>query len=141
MSALDAVRTAECLFYHRQWDIMYWAVDLHGTLLHSSYDNTDLTPQYYPHAKETMALLSREPRFKFILYTCSYEENIKELIRLMGEDCIRFDFINDNPEAENTKYGDFRKKPYFNVLLDDKAGFDPHTEWLEIFNFYTGLIK
>jgi len=29
----------------------------------------------------------------------------------------------------NSDLGYYDKKPYFNVLLDDKAGFDPATEW------------
>jgi len=38
--------------------------------------------------------------------------------------------VNENPEVLNLKYGCYDKKPYFNVVFEDKAGFDPMTDWL-----------
>ena len=35
----------------------------------------------------------------------------------------------DEEEAENTKHGYFEDKPYMNILLEDKAGFDSETDW------------
>lgn len=40
--------------------------------------------------------------------------------------------VNSNPDEKDTKTGDFSKKFYFNILLDDRAGFQPETDWLEI---------
>ena len=34
-------------------------------------------------------------------------------------------YFNENPEIPSTATGDFSMKPYFNVLLDDKAGHRP----------------
>jgi hypothetical protein len=42
---------------------------------------------------------------------------------------IHVDHYNCNPDEKNTPYADFSLKPYFNILIDDKAGFDPNTDW------------
>lgn len=36
---------------------------------------------------------------------------------------------NENPECGNTDYADFTTKPYFNILLDDKAGMEMNSDW------------
>ena len=56
-------------------------------------------------------------------------------IKNLSEYNIKIDFFNNNPEAKNTEYGDFTVKPYYNILLDDKAGFDPEEDWRIIYNF------
>ena len=45
------------------------------------------------------------------------------------------DYINDNPEIGEKDFGCYDEKPYFDVYLDDKAGFDAEVEWRDIFNF------
>ena len=47
------------------------------------------------------------------------------------ENGIHFDYVNENPEiATNLEgYGNYDKKPYMNVLFEDKAGFDGDTDW------------
>jgi len=41
-------------------------------------------------------------------------------------------FFNHNPHAKDTPRSCFDKKPYFNILLDDRAGFEPETDWQAI---------
>lgn len=53
----------------------------------------------------------------------------------MKKDDIIFNGFNENLEAENTIYGDYSKKPYFNILLEDKAGFEPEKDWLDIYHY------
>ena len=38
--------------------------------------------------------------------------------------------MNENPECGNTSYADFTRKPYFNIMIDDKAFFQPRTDWV-----------
>ena len=45
---------------------------------------------------------------------------------------IHFDYVNKNPEVTNAGYGFYDHKPYFNVLFEDKAGFDPFTDWKKV---------
>ena len=138
---MDIIRAIENSFKNaqeRNWDITYWAVDLHGTISRFNYSNENLNPIYYPFSKEVLQILSKNNSIKLILFTCSYMENCNKIIEIFKNDDIYFDFVNENPEAKNTNYGDYSKKIYFNVLLEDKAGFEPEKDWEDIYNF---LIK
>jgi len=48
----------------------------------------------------------------------------------------QFQYINDNPEIDSQKgnFGYYEKKFYFNVLFEDKAGFQADTEWKMIYD-------
>jgi len=124
----------------RGWEKIYIAVDFHGTLIKPDYAtfdpvNTEIT--YYPHAVNAMKMLSDNPMFTLFTYTASYPDEVKAYVRVMEELGIKFDFINENPEVrtEEQNWGNFDQKPYFNVLLDDKAGFDPYEDWKHIAKF------
>lgn len=70
-----------------------------------------------------------------VLYTCSHPHEIEEYVKLFKDCGITFQYINENPEVltEVNGYGCYDKKPYVNVLFEDKAGFDPDTEWEMVF--------
>ena len=53
-------------------------------------------------------------------------------VKKFGDDGIVFNHVNKNPEVKSEGYGHYEDKPYFNVLLDDKAGFDPENHWTRI---------
>lgn len=135
MDIIKTIHHAHELALQRKWDSIYWAIDLHGTISKFNYNNDDLSINYYPYSKETLVYLSKCLNYTLILYTCSYKENSEKIIELFAKDGIRFMYCNENPEAENTTYGDYTKKPYFNILLDDKAGFDPEFDWYPIYNY------
>ena len=67
-----------------------------------------------------------------ILYTCSHEKEIKKYLEYFKENNIHFEFVNKNPDVINQKYGFYDDKPYFNVLFEDKAGFDPLDDWEKV---------
>lgn len=119
----EAFKTMES----RGWDRIYVFVDIHGTVLKPDYNK--IAKQYYPKSKEVLQRLSKDKRFKLILYTCSYPVEIIEYIDFFKKDGIVFDFINKNPEVINTRGGYFEDKPYMNVLLEDKAGFVGEYDW------------
>jgi hypothetical protein len=50
---------------------------------------------------------------------------------------LKFHHFNVNPGCPSNDLCDFKKKLYFNFLLDDKAGFDPHNDWREIYDVLT----
>ena len=110
----------------RKWDCTYWLIDIHETILEPNYGG--ISTVFYPHAKEVLQYLTTREDIKLILWTCSRADHIEEYIRYFKEHGIEFNYISDNPEVPN-EYGDYAKKPYCNVLLDDKAGFDPHIDW------------
>lgn len=67
------------------------------------------------------------------LYTCSDETSLRYKISLMKEWGISPDYVNESPvEIGNGA------KPYFNLLLDDKAGLEEATRRLVEFK---NLIK
>jgi hypothetical protein len=118
------------------WDKTYWAFDIHGTILKPNYKRDEISREFYPHAIEVMQLLSKRTDIVKILYTCSYPHEIEEYLEYFAEHDIHFDHINRNPEITDGGYGYYKDKFYFNVLMDDKAGFDGETDWIEIKNLF-----
>lgn len=125
----------------RGWKRWYVAVDLHDTICRSDYSRSGALGEFFPGAVEALKHMSDRKDVGLILYTCSYKEELYapkgalEILRNLG---IRFDYVNENPEAPNTKMGDFSNKPFFNVLLEDKAGFDCE-DWPKVLEVFQGL--
>lgn len=111
----------------RKWDTIYLAVDLHDTIFESNYEG--LSDVYMPNAKDALQTISTYQEIKIILWSSTYDSDISHYLEILKSDGIRVDYFNENPEAENTKGGDFARKFYFNILLDDKAGFEP-SDWI-----------
>ena len=67
-----------------------------------------------------------KPYLTICLYTVADKESLRYKIALMKEWDIEPDYINESP----IKLGD-ESKPYFNLLLDDKAGLNETTKVLK----------
>ncbi len=115
------------------WEKTYWAIDIHGTILKPNYKRNEISREFYPNAIEALRLLAKRKDIVKILYTCSYPHEIAQYIEYLAEHGIHFDHINKNPEVVDGGYGYYNDKFYFNVLMDDKAGFDGETDWAEIY--------
>jgi hypothetical protein len=115
----------------RDWNTLYVAVDLHATLIKPYYDDIF---EFYPDAIEVIQWFNKRPDFRVILWTASYPNEIKEFLKEAKENDITFDYINENPRELNSRKGCFDDKFYFNILLDDKAGFVGETDWTLIKN-------
>ncbi|MGL5888658.1 MAG: hypothetical protein ACRC3B_02165 [Bacteroidia bacterium] len=124
-----AIHTAYKTARERNWSRTYWAVDIHGTMMPPTHRGGDLPKTFYAHAREVLQLATLRDDICLILYTCSHEHEVQEYLAFFEEHEIRFDFVNENPEVQNTSYGNYDRKPYFNVLFEDKAGFDPENDW------------
>ena len=119
----------------RQWDKIYIAVDLHDTISQSTYIKMeDTKKEFIPDAISTLRYLSCCKDIVLILYTSSYKEYLTEYYRQFKDHNIYFHYLNENPECPSTDIGDFSKKFYFNVLIDDKSGFNPYTDWIKVYN-------
>lgn len=116
----------------KNWDTLYWAIDIHDTCIAANYKANDIPTEFYPKAKEVLQRLTSRKDCCLILFTCSHPHEIEKYIELFKTHGIEFKFVNENPDAKNTAYGYFEKKFYFNFMLDDKAGFDPNTDWAVI---------
>jgi hypothetical protein len=113
----------------RNWDTLYVAIDLHGTII-ERYTDEKVVP--YKNAVDVLIELSRMSDITLILYTSTYYSCLRNFYILCESFDINFKFLNENPECENTLIADFSKKFYFNVLIDDKAGFDPNNDWIVV---------
>src|SRR5262245_29679157 len=113
----------------KAWAKTYWAFDIHGTILKPTFKAGELSTEFYPYAKETLQLLSTKKDIVRILYTCSYPEELIEYLKYFKLHGIHFDYVNENPDISAGAYGHYDSKFYFNILFEDKAGFDPLTDW------------
>lgn len=120
----------------KNWDCIYVLVDIHGTIFKPSYYDIEKY-EYYPCAKAVLQLLTVNPKIKLILWTSSYTNEINQYLRVMEKSYIRFDYINRNDEVKDTDIQYFGDKLYFNVGLDDKFGFDPENDWMEILSYFS----
>ncbi len=127
-----AIENCLRLAREKNWEKTYWAFDIHGTILKPNYRPNEISREFYPGAKETMQVLSQRMDIVRILYTCSYPHEIAQYLAYFEEHGIRFHHVNENPEVANGGYGYYVDKFYFNVLMDDKAGFDGERDWMEI---------
>ena len=138
----------------RVYPYLYVAIDLHGTILtpdkctlFQSADGADKPSECqcsigvkdsapYLYAYETLKLISREfPWIKLILWTSTKEADAaKYVLDLFATEGIKFWSINENPDFKGNAYADFSKKFCFDIVLDDKGGFDPNRDWFELFN-------
>lgn len=120
----------------KKWDKTYWAIDIHGTIIRPNYEAGNIPNSFYPFAEECLEYLSDRKDIVLILYTCSHPNEIEEYLELFKSKNINFQYVNENPEVVTQKagYGCYDRKFYFNVLFEDKAGFDPEEDWLQIFN-------
>jgi hypothetical protein len=136
VSVLNAVKRAYGVMEQRGWDTVYWAVDLHGVCLESNYKQGGY--QWINQtAKETLQLISMLPESKIILWSSVHANEQYDIIKFFRDaDIAVFDF-NQNRFEKSNHCSNFDEKFYFSVLLDDKAGFDPKTDWAEINTYLT----
>lgn len=115
-----------------KWPRMYWAIDLHDVIIKGTYTRNNEGRAFYPDGKEVLQWLSGRKDMCMILYTSSHRDSIEDITRWLGDNGIRFDYVNCNPECANTQLCDFGSKFYFDIMLEDKAGFDGNWGWIEI---------
>ena len=125
--------------FEKQWYETYWAFDVHGVIFKPNHRKDDLHSDWYPWAKETLQLISKRADIVMILATSSYPNEIEYYLKVFKENNIHFKYVNENPEIDSSKgnFGDYSKKYYFNVMFEDKAGFDPEHEWKFVYDLMT----
>lgn len=127
-----AIRNALRTAVERNWEKTYWAFDIHGTLIEPNYKAGEIPKTFYPHAKKVLQRLSKRDDIILILFTCSHPNELDEYIDFFRNQEIHFHYQNNNPEVQNGAYGCYDYKFYFNVLFEDKAGFDPEEDWEKV---------
>lgn len=116
------------------WDKTYWFFDLHSTVIKPNYEAGNIPREFYPYAKEVLQMITKLDDICMAIYTCSHPHEVKQYLEYFREHDIHFEYVNKNPEVETQEggYGYYEDKPYMNVLFEDKAGFNPETEWKEV---------
>lgn len=134
---LDAIIRMFKRSFEKEWYETYWAFDLHGTIVKPNYRKDKVDVKYYPYAKETLRLLTKRKDVIMILWTSSFPEEITQYVKQFEKDGIHFDNINQNPEisSRNGNFGYYQDKFYFNVLFEDKAGFNPEIDWFTVYDY------
>ena len=113
---------------------IYVFVDIHDTIFASDYGEGK-NFQYYVNAKECLQMLTKRRDVCLGLYTSSYPSAIAEYLDVFKDGDIMFELVGENSFEKNTKYACFDVKPYFNVLIDDKAGFIPEEDWGDLYEY------
>lgn len=116
----------------KKWPWMYWAIDLHDVIIPGTYTKNNEGRAFYPHALEVLRWLTNRQDMKLILFTSSHKESAHEILDWMQAQGVRFSYFNENPECKNSELCDFSSKFYFDMMLEDKAGFEGMEDWLSI---------
>jgi hypothetical protein len=141
MSLTYSIEKAFSSKKRRGWDVTYWAIDLHDTICPGTYKIQEEDHKvFYPNALKTLQLLTKIDNVNLILYSCSYLPYLKQYEQWFTDNDISFDLINESPEPSNAM-SNFDHKIYFNVLLDDKAGFNPDEDWQEVYDSLVKCVK
>src|SRR5574343_887875 len=121
----------------KQWDKVYVLVDIHDTIIEANYDKEIIPTKFYDLAESCLQKMSESPDFCLILWTCSHINEIDKYINFFATKNIKFDYVNKNPEVKTQEngYGCYDSKMFADIILDDKAGFDPETDWPAIRQF------
>lgn len=128
MSIVKSVAKAYAVMKERNWDTVYWAVDLHGVCLKSNY-KTDSYEWINEAALRALKVIASLPESRIILWSSVHPEEMSNIIEFFREQGIVVHDFNKNIREKSNDVSCFDKKFYFSVLLDDKAGFDPDTDW------------
>lgn len=131
----DAIKSAFSKKNVRGWDRwprMYWAIDLHDVIIPGTYTRDNAGRHFYPKSKEVLQWLTDRKDMCIILYTSSHEDAIADIVKWLALNDIKVDYVNCNPECTDTNLCSFSGKFYFDVMLEDKAGFLGWTDWEEI---------
>jgi len=105
------------------WDKIYWFIDFHDTVCRADYGDAAKTHEFFPNAERVLRTLSEKKDVSLVLWTCSHADDIQTLVDWLRTRGIVFCYVNENPEVADSRLSCYEKKPYMNIVLDDKAGF------------------
>lgn len=121
----------------KNWDKTFWAFDIHETIVKPNWSTEEISTDFYPFAKKTLQAICQRNDITCLLYTCTLPKEIDKYLEFFSKEGIHFQYVNENPEVQSKRYGYFEKKPYFNVLFEDKAGFDAESDWKKVLKIIT----
>jgi hypothetical protein len=128
----DAILRAVDKKQNRGYDKLYWAIDLHNSIIRRGMENRTEEEQFFPYAIPVLQILTHRSDMVLILFTSSTKETADHAIEFMRKFGIYFDYVNCNPDFPSNDLYDFSTKFAFDVMVEDKAGFNGETDWKEI---------
>lgn len=114
----------------RNWENVYWCIDVHGVILEGKYSLMNEGAEYLPNALKVLRMLSNKKGNVLILWTSSHTVATAKVLDDLEKQGIHFKYVNENKDCPNTSLCSFDRKFYFNVLLDDKSGFEKNDWYL-----------
>jgi len=99
----------------KKYDHIYVAFDFDNTVF--DFHNIGDT---FPRMETLLRFLKRNEEFKLILFTCNGGDKLLECIEYCKNNGYEPDYVNENPVVNNAHY--VVQKPYYSILLDDRAG-------------------
>ena len=136
MSIIKSIERAYNSLTEKNWDTIYWAIDLHDTCIQPKGVDIDLK-WVNEDAKTCLQYISSLEESVIILWSSSYQDYLTKVKNWMESQRITISYINKNLSEYNTEYACFISKFYFNILIDDKAGFNPDVDWRIIYEYLT----
>jgi hypothetical protein len=110
---------------------IYYLVDLHGVIMRSSYEPG--VHEFVPGpGVATLKRISEVEESCIIIWSCLHDADKPGILHAFEKEGIKIAAINENPFEQSNTVSSFHEKPYFSVLFDDKAGFDPDVDWADI---------
>jgi hypothetical protein len=116
----------------RRWQKIFIAVDVHDVILEGKYNLNNDGAGYMPNAIKVLQQWSKREDVSLIMWTSGHVGPTSKVLDNLEKQGVHFKHVNSNPECPNDALCDFGKKFYFNILLDDKAGFEGKTDWFLI---------
>jgi hypothetical protein len=132
MALKDAIQRAFNKKDERGWDKwpkLYILIDLHDVIIEGTYTRYNEKRKYHNMCEKVLKKLSENEKVCLILWTSSHNDAISDILDELSEKGIVFDYVNENPECVSTDILNVEKKPYFDLLFDDKAGFNGDEDW------------
>lgn len=136
---VEQFKKSFALIEKRGWEKIFCCIDFHDTIIPSSYKHDDGNSKMFPHAEESLRMMSERNDVSLILWTSSFESYIQKHLDMLKNKGIHFDYFNSNPECPSTDLANFEDKLYFNVLIDDKAGFNGERDWKPLNKYFQSL--
>ncbi|MNC02069.1 hypothetical protein D3C75_494380 [compost metagenome] len=128
MSIQKAISRAYNVAMERDHEMIFWCIDLHGTVLESNYSSDSFNFINEAVTVPALQAISALPESRIILWSGISDADRDKVIELFTTFGIRVDWVNENPAVPSSGTGHFDKKFYFSILVDDKAGFCP-SDW------------
>jgi len=123
------IRRAFELKKQNKWPKLFWSIDLHDVIIVGKHNRLNEGREFCPNALRVLTWLDMRDDMAWILYSCSHGDAINDISAWLDQHGVGPNFVNANPECENGHLCDFSKKFYFDILLEDKAGFECNKDW------------